>query len=204
MRPGDYILALTIPQKGDVTSNWNLEAITNKESSATILMGLIQRILCPVDYSDAGHLGLDMAIEWARRTQAELLVLHVIPPYLPQSMDFALLVPPDAPVEIQRREDAETYLQKFVEEYVPREITVRSVVLMGSPASEIVELARQEGADLVIMSTHGYAGWRHLVMGSVAEGVVRTSSCPVLTVGPNCKRAEMTKAAATPGESPSP
>lgn len=158
-------------------------------------MEQIYRILCPIDFSDASQQSLGVAMEWAQRAKAELVVLHVIPPYLPQAIDLALPVPPDLPAEVERRAEAESHLQSFVDRNVPREIPVRPEIGLGSAANEIVEFARQEEIDLVVMSTHGYSGWRHLLMGSVAEAVVRSAPCPVLTVGPNCLRAGVISAA---------
>ncbi|HUV14514.1 MAG TPA: universal stress protein, partial [Acidobacteriota bacterium] len=58
----------------------------------------------------------------------------------------------------------------------------RTMVSYGDPAKEIVRIAEEESVDLIVIATHGLTGWQHLVFGSVAEKVVRTAKCPVLTV----------------------
>lgn len=73
-------------------------------------------------------------------------------------------------------------LGKWAEAARKRGITVRTVVRRGSPSAEIVALASEEHADLVIMGTHGRAGVSRVLLGSVADRVIRTASCPVLTV----------------------
>jgi nucleotide-binding universal stress UspA family protein len=62
------------------------------------------------------------------------------------------------------------------------DLKVRTVVLQGNPADQIVELAESEKVDMIVTATHGWTGWRRFIFGSVAEKMVRTAGCPVLTV----------------------
>jgi len=142
----------------------------------------IKTILCPTDFSENSLAALDVAAEFAERFDAELHVLHVLP-LLGASFDLATLGVPDMlpPMEDQRHEvlvELEDVVAKRVTEGFLPECEVR----IGDPAETIDNFALEIGADLIVISTHGRTGWRHLVFGSVAEAVVRTAACPVLTV----------------------
>lgn len=142
----------------------------------------IRRILCPVDWSDSSAGALQAAAELARRFDAALTLLHVdvvpgsaIPEALletPPSIAQDLSAPADRPLADWRA--------LAVRLGAPRVDAFRSV---GTPGLEIVALARRDAYDLVVMGTHGRSGLGHLVLGSVAEEVVRHAPCPVLTVG---------------------
>ena len=82
-------------------------------------------------------------------------------------------------------EESRKVLDHFVEKRISRDINLVPVVRFGNPALEIRKFAEEEGMDLVVMATHGRTGLRHIVMGSVAEKVVRQSNVPVLTVKPH-------------------
>jgi nucleotide-binding universal stress UspA family protein len=75
-------------------------------------------------------------------------------------------------------------LDQLAEPVRAAQVPVRTHSSIGLPADEIVRYAREAGADLIVMGTHGRSGWRHALLGSVAEKVVRRARCPVLTVGP--------------------
>ena len=80
-------------------------------------------------------------------------------------------------------------MERLVKERIPGKVPSRSMILTGSPSGEIARVAEDEGVDLVVIATHGLTGWRRFVFGSVAERVVRTASCPVLTL-PAPKKSE--------------
>jgi universal stress protein A len=82
-------------------------------------------------------------------------------------------------------EQARKALEEFIDRRVSRDISLVPVVRFGSPALEIVRFAEEEGIDLVVMATHGRTGLRHILLGSVAEKVVRQSGVPVLTIKPH-------------------
>jgi len=122
-----------------------------------------------------------MAVELARRLGAELEIVHVEEP-LP-AYAFAEGPLPDLPrlqEEVQRW--AERELEQQVKEARGAGVPVRTAVLLGTPANTIVETARTDGADLIVVGSHGRTGLERVLLGSVAERIVRTSPCPVLTV----------------------
>jgi nucleotide-binding universal stress UspA family protein len=92
---------------------------------------------------------------------------------------------PDIPAaDVAKVKDAERRLERQCAALAERGITATAAVSVGTVARAVKEYAAEIGADLVIMSTHGRTGMAHLTMGSVAEEVVRTASCPVLTIRP--------------------
>jgi nucleotide-binding universal stress UspA family protein len=141
-----------------------------------------KKILCPTDFSEAAFVALKRAEEMARHFAAELIVAHVIPP-LPGPHSFP---DPQAPlnfdVPLFQQElaiKAEQMLKDLVSHH---KVETRNLVTTGEAAPEILRIAQQEHADLIVIASHGLTGWRRLVFGSVAEKVVRQATCPVLTI----------------------
>jgi len=140
------------------------------------------KVLCAVDFSKGSGATLEAAADLARRHQAELTVLHVRePPPTAAATGFA---PPPAPSEAESIEIGRQLDRWRAEAARMTGGEVRGEVANGSPASEIVRLAREGSFDLVVVGTHGRTGLRRLVLGSVAERVVREAHCPVLVVRP--------------------
>ena len=143
-------------------------------------MPAIKKILCPTDFSEASYEGLSYAVELATPGQTELCVVHVDPANGEESaFEFSMIGTADAAV---RRAHAVTALSEVLEDQVPPSINSRPLLRSGNIAHEIVRAASEEGIDLIVLTTHGAAGWRPGVLGAVAEEVVRTAPCPVLTI----------------------
>jgi nucleotide-binding universal stress UspA family protein len=140
-----------------------------------------QKILCPIDFSSHANVALEHAEEIAKRFGAELLVAHVVEPVL---YPVAYGLPPVAPVNYEEsaRENAGKALAPLVEAINRRGGKARALVSTGLASVRICEMVTEEGADLVVLSTHGYTGLKHVLLGSTAERVVRSCPCPVLTV----------------------
>ena len=141
-----------------------------------------KKILCPTDFSEAAFAALKRAEELARHFAAELIVAHVVPT-LPSPHSF-----PDPKasfnfdVPMYQQElaiKAEQMLKDLVSHH---KVETRNLVTTGEAAPEILRIAQQEHADLIVIASHGLTGWRRLVFGSVAEKVVRQANCPVLTI----------------------
>lgn len=90
-------------------------------------------------------------------------------------------------------QEATKAMNEFVEKCISPEIQLKPVVRTGSPADEVRRFAEEQEVDLIVMATHGRTGLKHMVMGSVAEKVVRLSSVPVLTVKPHAMREKILK-----------
>lgn len=144
---------------------------------------MIARILVPVDFSDPSLQALDYAIEFGRRFKPEFVVLHVLEPvYYPGAGD---MYGPgyDMGLVYQEIERAtRDQLSRVAATLQKKRLAVRTLLRVGTAYHAIVETAKRLKADLIIMSTHGRTGLSHVLMGSVAERVVRSAACPVLTV----------------------
>ncbi|WP_320171418.1 universal stress protein [Maridesulfovibrio sp.] len=145
-------------------------------------MVTIKKILCAVDFSEHSPVVADYASTLAKTMGAEILCLYVAPS-LDQYVGFH--VPPSS-IENFVGEivtGADSTMETFIEENF-KDVTVNGKVVTGYAAEEILSFAASEAADLVVMGTHGRAGIDRILFGSVAEKVVKSSKCPVLTVRP--------------------
>ena len=142
----------------------------------------VRRILVPVDFSQQAGPVLDWVTHLAQQHGSRVLLLHVY--HLPvefQQLEGAYL-PPDFWSNVKR--EAEQQLARYGEDLRGRGLEVEEIVREGYPATVIVDEAENVDADLVVIGTHGHTGFKHLLLGSVAERVVQKAPCPVLTVKP--------------------
>jgi nucleotide-binding universal stress UspA family protein len=135
---------------------------------------MIKRILVPVDFSEASLESLGHAVDLAKRYDGQLLLLHVVEPVY-----YAV---PAIEVIAEQKQFARAELIRLAQKLGEQGVTCHTLLRTGTPYLEIVDAARANAADVIVMATHGRTGFSHLMMGSVAERVVRTSVCPVLTV----------------------
>jgi nucleotide-binding universal stress UspA family protein len=142
-------------------------------------MPQIQRILVPVDFSEQSKQALDYALFIAQRFDAKLDVLHVwkIAEYAGDAMVVLTRSEPELTLSTYLRGYADKMLTDFLHG-LPHS---KRMLEEGDPASVIARVAREGEYDLVVMGTHGRTGLSHLMMGSVAEKVVRLAPCPVIT-----------------------
>jgi nucleotide-binding universal stress UspA family protein len=144
----------------------------------------LKRIVCPTDFSNPSLEGLRNALELVDKFNAELIVVYVIEP--PGWSGLAYSPPVSNLMDITKalKEEAVKNLNKLQSEMIPKHTRFRLLAVEGKPAEEIVKLANEESAGLIVIATHGYSGFHRFVFGSVTERVVRTAKCPVLTVRP--------------------
>ena len=149
----------------------------------------IKRILVPVDFSASSRRALDYAHGLALRFDAALHLVHVceVPSMMTPAMDAYAIAYTDWSQRLG--EEAEKELIKITAAL--GDVKVTTEVLFGGPAPAIVTAAGTNNADLVVMGTHGHGAVMHMLMGNVAERVVRTAPCPVLTVREPKAREEM-------------
>jgi nucleotide-binding universal stress UspA family protein len=135
----------------------------------------IRTILCPTDFSVNSSSAFRMACGLARDYKARVVVLHVVEtPVAPYVNDA--IMPPVEP-------NLDEFREKLASCAVPEgTVNVERLLLEGEPVEEIVEVAREMPCDLIVMGTHGRTGVSRLLMGSVAEAVLRAAPCPVLTL----------------------
>jgi nucleotide-binding universal stress UspA family protein len=141
------------------------------------------RILVPTDFSPASGAALATAGALAAQFGASIHLIHVLEdPYTTAAFtsDVYGYVPPG--LGESWRKEAQTQLEALLDAPEKVQFRLTTSVAFGSPARAIVNYARDNGINLIVMGTHGRGGFAHLLLGSVAEQVVRTAECPVLTV----------------------
>ena len=135
----------------------------------------IQTILHPTDFSERSDFAFRLACALARDYGARLMILHVAEPPTAVAAEGVLMLPPTIDLEPLRER-----LQQLRPE--DPKILVEHCLVHGGAAEEILQVAQERKCDLIVMGTHGRTGLGRLLMGSVAEEIVRKASCPVLTV----------------------
>jgi nucleotide-binding universal stress UspA family protein len=142
----------------------------------------LHRILVPTDFSKSSHNALTYGAEFAARFDAELHLLHVVQDLALFVPEAIMLAPPMVPPIEQFVDAARAALDRAVQELAVPNVRIIPQVAEGAPFEEIIRFAREKDIDLIVMGTHGHTGLAHLLLGSVAERVVRRAPCPVLTV----------------------
>lgn len=134
----------------------------------------LNRILCPIDFSEYNHSANAYASTLASTTGARIIYLHA---FLPDHFE-------NPPAHFDAEKTEKQLTQKMEEFIKPdaEEIACSYVVENGLPAERIVAYANSNNVDLIVIGTHGRTGLRRLLMGSVAEAVVRRAECPVLAI----------------------
>lgn len=147
-------------------------------------MKTLKKILVPVDFSDCSRAAVQSAIGLAGRYGAELELLHVHEvPFTAGAVLVRAADGREVSMEVFLAEESKRLLDEMVESVDDIAEAVHHEVVRGGVAHiSIVDRARQIGADLIVMGTHGRSGLSHLLMGSVAEKVLRSAPCPVLVV----------------------
>jgi nucleotide-binding universal stress UspA family protein len=146
-------------------------------------MEKVTKILVPVDFSENSTKLLQHAAGMAANSGASVVVMYVV-----EGMEkYAGLSIPHislAEVEKQLMQSAKTKMERFLEDNMDPSVAHESIVLNGDIVDEINNYAAKEGIDMIIMGTHGYKGLEKVLFGSVAERIVKTAPCPVLTFNP--------------------
>ncbi len=147
-------------------------------------MAAVRRILVPVDFSPSSRAALEFAGYLADRTGASVDVLHVWEPPAYVGADSLGMFPaaPAQPLWDRTRGEVMREMEHFLGRRDPKAPAISARVEAGEPSDTILHVAKESGADLIVMGTHGRTGLSRLLIGSVAEAVLRRSSCPVLTI----------------------
>ncbi len=148
-------------------------------SSATMSPFRLKRILVPTDFSDCAKKALQYAIPLAKEHEAAITLLYVVPTNYASGeyggIDYASL-------EADMRASGDKQLSALAVDEVRGEVSADTLIRTGSAAAEIINVARSLPADLIVVSTHGRTGLKHVFLGSVTEHVIRHAPCPVLVV----------------------
>ncbi|HZZ79475.1 MAG TPA: universal stress protein, partial [Gemmataceae bacterium] len=157
---------------------------------------IFQKILVPVDFSDASPAVLSEAVTLAKVAGATLTVVHVIPPV---SGGADMAIGPDAmmvdwrtPVNVTELEErlrtgTERQLRMAVADYLGQGVDIHVRTLWGSPFVEVIHAVQEEGYDLVVVGTHGRSAIARMFVGSTSTKLVRKCPCPVWVVKPGAK-----------------
>jgi nucleotide-binding universal stress UspA family protein len=145
----------------------------------------VKKVVVPVDYSESSLGVLRFAAEIAERAGGELTALHVweCMPHAPP--DLKVRGPDGKPRRLEDviRSNAEKEMQEFLAgAKLPASVPIRTKVVSGDAAKRVLERLNAGKHDLVVMGTHGRGGFKHMVLGSVAEKIIRESPVPVITV----------------------
>jgi nucleotide-binding universal stress UspA family protein len=160
---------------------------------------MFNRILVPLDGSRFGSRAIKYAEEIARRFRATINLVQVVKPAVPVTGSTVVgpgedIAAAKTAVQIAQDEDkrnvarAQRYLRRKSREIRRKNIDSSYDVLVGNPALLIIEFARNNDTDLIIMTSHGKGGLKRAIMGSVADEIVRESGKPVLVFNPSAKR----------------
>lgn len=163
------------PAKGRVASAEAPKRVKNRGLS-------LRRVVVPTDFSEESQKALVYAVALAQKFDASIELVFVVEPVsFFTGLDQTLLTVSNE----EAAEAARKKLIKMAQNAGGGELHLNPKVRIGKPYLEICALAREYNADLIIISTHGYTGVKHTVLGSVAERVVRHAPCPVLIVREN-------------------
>ncbi len=144
----------------------------------------IKKILFATDFSHCAKSAQEYAVGFAGQFHAELHVLHVLPDLGLLGIDPGMALSLPANYVVDLKNDAQKSIDKLFPEAAQQGQTVVRSVRMGNPYLEIVKYAEENQIDLIVIGTHGRGALLHLLLGSVAEKVVRKAGCPALTVRP--------------------
>lgn len=166
-------------------------------------MDKLKKIFAPTDLSKLSEAGVRYALNLARTVGAEVTVYHAVhfeePMLHSQEMEGRLTTNYALRSPVKLLERCQLALTRFLKGHFPDLLPLvetREKVQFGRPHKSIVEEAKKEGADLIVMSTHGRTGLSHMFIGSVTEKVVRHAPCPVLSIHPQPEEKATQKVAA--------
>jgi universal stress protein A len=170
--PGEVLLEL---HRRDERMLDAASALAERETSSFSL----KKVLVPIDFSECSKKALRYAVPLAKQHGAEISLLYVVPPHYQAVENYGLDY---AKLEEDLRVGGQKQLAEWAAKEVRGEVSADTLVRIGPPAEEIIAVAKKGLSDLIVISTHGHTGLRHVFMGSVAEKVVRHAPCPVLVV----------------------
>ena len=137
----------------------------------------LKNILVPIDFSETSRKALQYAVPFAKQFEAKITLLHVVDlPMYPQEFGYLLVD------ESQAMDGTKKSLADLATRTIAPELLAQTIVRRGLAWDTVVSVARETQADLIITTTHGYTGLKHVFMGSTAERIVRHAPCPVLVV----------------------
>lgn len=140
----------------------------------------LKNILVPIDFSATSHNVLRYAVPLAEKFGARIILVHVVEPRIyPEN----LVIPAEIEqINVRLVQNGHEMLERLCRRVVTPSVKSDMMVMLGKPYERIVEVAKAEKVDLIVIATHGYTGLKHAFLGSTTERVVRHAPCPVLTI----------------------
>jgi nucleotide-binding universal stress UspA family protein len=140
----------------------------------------IKRVLVPIDFSDYSKNSLKYAVKLVNSFKADLFLIYVVEPVIyPPDFSMGQIAIPSIDAEVDKRASEE--LNTLAKTEIPVDVKCKCIIKTGKPFIEIIETAKEENIDLIIIASHGHTGVEHILFGSTAEKVIRKAPCPVLT-----------------------
>lgn len=137
-------------------------------------------IVVPTDFSELSRAALPWARRMAEQMQAEIHCIYVVEePHIYATLDMG---PVPIPSVDELTRSAEKRMEHFSSTHLKGLGQVTTKVIVGRPAEEVVHYAKEKNAVLIVMTTHGYSGVKHVLLGSTTESVLRNAGCPVLSI----------------------
>jgi len=143
-------------------------------------MSRFKQILVPIDFSAHSTAAFEVAVEIAKAFDSKIHLLHCYQIQPGGISPYGIAIPSSYFAEI--RSAASQQLAEWQEKHVPVGIAVDASTMSDTPSEAIIAAAKKIGADLIVMGTRGLSGFKHVILGSVAERTVRLAPCPVMTV----------------------
>lgn len=141
----------------------------------------LNRILCPIDFSEPSRAALEHAADLASIGGGEVVVFHVVEPVV-YPVEYGMAPVPSIDLESTATSNARDRIDELSADVFAGRAKYQSRVVLGRADQAICDEAEDNQIDLIVLATHGLTGLKHLLLGSVAERVVRLAPCPVLTV----------------------
>ena len=145
------------------------------------------KIVVPTDFSPASDAAVAAAVELAARLGHDIVLLHAFTPPIYPLLDGAVIPTAEHVADLVTQADRQ--LDALCARYAHKDVTIEPKLVQGAAAEEILRYAEEQRCGLIIMGTHGRSGMRRLVLGSIAEEVVRKATVPVLTIREDHKAA---------------
>ena len=141
---------------------------------------MFRRLICPTDFSEPAHRAALDDVRLAKSCGAEVILLHVVAEMAyPMRSLGTVTAFPNLQTELHNRAQEELDETRAK---LDAEVPIRTDLRNGEVHEQVGDCARENAADLIVIGTHGHTGLKHMLLGSTAEKIVRTSECPVLTV----------------------
>lgn len=141
----------------------------------------VDKVLLSTDFSEHSKVAVPWAVDLAKKYKADLHIIHVFDEAAIEAFFFNYAGQADE-YFAKFREGFQNEIDELLSGLDTGGITIRPVLANGNPFLEIVQYAKENGIDIIVLGTHGRTGMAHMFMGSIAEKVVRKAHCPVLTV----------------------